>query len=95
MMHTEMPANMTQVEIYTKPGCPYCRRAMHLLREKGVHFKEIVASEKPEVRAEMQKRADGRNTFPQIFINGTGIGGCDDLFALEDSGKLDEMLRHH
>jgi len=93
MMHMEAPKTMAQVEIYVKPGCPYCARAMHLLREKGVAFKEIVASENPAVRAEMQKRADGRNTFPQIFINGAGIGGCDDLFKLEESGKLDAILR--
>jgi len=93
MIHAEMPKTMAQVEIYVKPGCPYCERARHLLREKGVAFKEIVASEKPELRAEMQQRANGRNTFPQIFINGAGIGGCDDLFKLEQSGELDKILK--
>ncbi|MFC4626580.1 glutaredoxin 3 [Daeguia caeni] len=83
---------MVDVTIYTKPGCPYCIRAKGLLEEKGVQFKEIVASENPELRAEMQARS-GRNTFPQIFVGTVHVGGCDDLFALEAQGKLDGLLK--
>lgn len=81
-----------QVEIYTTPWCPYCLRAKHLLEKKGVDYTEIDVSFDGTKRAEMQERADGRGTVPQIFIGGTGIGGCDELHALERAGELDSML---
>jgi glutaredoxin 3 len=83
---------MAQVEIYTTPICPYCARAKRLLTEKGVAFVEIDVSVDPAKRDTMIARASGRYTVPQIFINGTGIGGSDDLHALDRAGKLDSML---
>jgi glutaredoxin 3 len=82
---------MTDVTIYTRPGCPYCTRAVGLLKNKGVEFNEINAGATPEQRAEMQARS-GRNTFPQIFVGSVHVGGCDDLFALDNAGKLDGLL---
>lgn len=82
---------MVDVTIYTRPGCPYCIRAVGLLNEKGVQFNEINAGATPELRAEMQERS-GRNTFPQIFVGSVHVGGCDDLFALDNAGKLDGLL---
>lgn len=83
---------MPSIEIYTKPYCPYCADAMDLLRAKGAEFKEIVASGDPALRAEMIKRSDGASTFPQIFIGETHVGGCDDLYALDQAGGLDPLL---
>jgi len=83
---------MVDVTIYTRPGCPYCSRAVDLLTRKGVEFNEINAGATPELRAEMQERS-GRNTFPQIFVGAVHVGGCDDLFALDSQGKLDGLLR--
>lgn len=83
---------MVDVTIYTKPGCPYCTRAKKLFDDKGVDYKEIVAASDPALRAEMVEQAGGRNTFPQIFINTRHVGGCDDLYALEEAGKLDNLL---
>jgi len=80
------------ITIYTRPFCAFCSRALSLLGDKGVAVKEIEAGFDPALRAEMQERS-GRNTFPQIFIGETHIGGCDDLFALERAGKLDPMLK--
>ena len=82
---------MAQIDIYTKPYCPYCERAKALLEKKGVEFKEIVASHDSALRAEMNERS-GRLTYPQIFINGAHVGGCDDLMALESRGGLDPLL---
>jgi glutaredoxin 3 len=82
---------MALIEIYTKPYCPYCERALALLNQKGVTYKEIVASNDPDLRAQMNKRS-GRNTFPQIFIDGLHVGGCDDLVALNARGGLDPLL---
>ncbi|PQZ46420.1 glutaredoxin 3 [Ochrobactrum sp. MYb15] len=82
---------MVDVTIYTRLGCPYCTRAVGLLNEKGVQFNEINAGATPELRAEMQERS-GRNTFPQIFVGSVHVGGCDDLFALDNAGKLDGLL---
>lgn len=82
---------MAQVTIYTKPFCPYCVRAMDLLEKKGVAFTEIEAAFDPERKREMVERS-GRSTFPQIFVNGRHIGGCDDMMALEREGRLDPLL---
>jgi len=83
---------MSEVEMYTTMFCPYCSRARALLRKKGVVFADIDIAEEPERRAEMIKRAGGRTTVPQIFIDGEHIGGCDDLVALDRAGKLDPNL---
>ncbi len=83
---------MADIDIYTIRYCPYCADAKELLTRKGVTFQEIDASGDREVRKEMIERADGRSTFPQIFIGGTHVGGCDDLYALDEAGKLDPLL---
>ena len=82
---------MAKVEMYTKAFCPFCVRAKSLLKNKGVKFIDIPAAMDRNKRKEMNERS-GRNTFPQIFIDGKHIGGCDDIFALENSGKLDPLL---
>lgn len=82
------------VTVYSTLLCPYCHRAKALLRKKGVLFTEIDVSMDTEKRAEMTKRAHGRHTVPQIFVGDTHVGGCDDLYALEDEGKLDSLLEH-
>jgi glutaredoxin 3 len=83
---------MANVEIYTTPICPYCLRAKRLLDRKGVEFVEIDLWQHPGRREEMIRRAGGRRTVPQIFIDGRGVGGSDDLHALEAVGKLDALL---
>ena len=83
---------MAQVTIYTKAYCPYCVRAKALLSQKGVQFDEVKIDEQPELRPAMIERANGRTTVPQIFIGDTHVGGCDDLFALENAGTLNSML---
>ncbi|HEX5378037.1 MAG TPA: glutaredoxin 3 [Phenylobacterium sp.] len=83
---------MAKVTIYTKPYCPYCVRAVSLLEKKGVEFTEVEAGFDPEKRREMIQRANGRATFPQIFVGDEHIGGCDDMMALEYAGKLDTLL---
>lgn len=84
---------MPDIEIYTSPLCPYCHRAKKLLKQKGVDFKEIDVLMSPKRRTEMRERAGGVNTVPQIFINGRGVGGSDELHALERQGQLDPLLR--
>jgi glutaredoxin 3 len=83
---------MTEVVIYTRDWCSYSDAARALLERKGVSFQEINATGNRELRAQMIERANGASTFPQIFIGATHVGGCDDLYALEDQGKLDTML---
>ena len=82
---------MVKVEIYTTGYCPYCVRAKDLLQRKGAVFAEINA-ENDELREQMIVKAGGRRTVPQIFINDTHVGGCDDLYALDQQGKLDALL---
>ena len=81
-----------KVEIYATSWCPYCTRARQLLAAKGVATLEIDVEARPGAREEMTARS-GRRTVPQIFINQTHVGGCDDLIALEAAGKLDPLLQ--
>ena len=83
---------MTQVTIYTKSWCPYCHSAIDLLKKKGVAYEHIDVSSGGEAQAAMTKRANGRSSVPQIFIDETHVGGCDDLYALDAAGKLDPLL---
>ncbi len=84
---------MVDVTIYTRNGCGYCSAALGLLKKKNVAFVEHNATIEPNARQEMLGRANGRTTFPQVFIGATHVGGCDDLFALEDQGRLDGLLK--
>ena len=84
---------MTSVEIYTQKYCPYCHWAKELLSRKGADFREIDVTGDAQMRQEMFERTNGRTSVPQIFIGATYVGGCDDLYALEDAGKLDPLLR--
>lgn len=83
---------MKPVEIYTTPLCGYCHAAKRLLTKKGVPFSEIDVSRDPELRAAMTRRSHGGRTVPQIFVGETHVGGCDDLYALENEGRLDLLL---
>ena len=83
---------MKSVEIYTTRFCGFCTAAKRLLVAKGVTFAEIDVGIAPDKRAEMMQRTDGGRTVPQIFIGGRHIGGCDELYELERSGKLDDLL---
>jgi glutaredoxin 3 len=80
------------VEIYTKTFCSYCWRAKMLLESKGVAFNEISVDFGGELRQQMVQRAKGRTTVPQIFIGETHVGGCDELVALEQAGRLDALI---
>ena len=83
---------MPKVEIYTWQYCPFCIRAKSLLKKKNVNFTEYKIDGDEDARTLMIERADGRRTLPQIFIDNEGIGGCDDLYTLENENKLDPLL---
>jgi glutaredoxin 3 len=83
---------MKEILVYSKEICPYCVRAKALLSRKGAAFKEIKITD-DATKEEMIKKSGGRMTVPQIFIGDLHVGGCDDLYALEASGKLDELLK--
>jgi glutaredoxin 3 len=80
------------VEIYTKAFCSFCWRAKNLLEAKGVDFVEIPIDMSGKDRALMIERANGRTTVPQIFIRGEHVGGCSELYRLDDEGRLDQLL---
>ncbi|GDX36194.1 glutaredoxin-1 [Alphaproteobacteria bacterium] len=84
---------MTKIIIYTKDICPYCNKAKALLQRKNAQYHEIKVVD-DVTKEEMVKKANGKMTVPQIFINDIHIGGCDDLYAMEAEGKLDELLKH-
>jgi glutaredoxin 3 len=81
-----------KVEIYTWRTCPFCIRAKSLLASKGVEFTEYSIDGDEIARSQMSKRAKGRRSLPQIFINDQHIGGCDDIHDLDAEGELDRLL---
>lgn len=83
---------MADVTLYTRQFCGFCTAAKRLLDGKGVSYTEHDATFSPDLKQEMIAKANGRTTFPQIFIAGVHVGGCDELHALERAGKLDPML---
>ncbi len=83
---------MASITIYSTLLCPFCHRAKALLRRKGLDYLEIDVGMDAAKRREMEARANGRHTVPQIFIGERHVGGCDDLHALEAEGKLDELI---
>ncbi|MEL6225018.1 MAG: glutaredoxin 3 [Cyanobacteria bacterium J06626_14] len=80
------------VEIYTWSMCPFCVRAKALLNKKGVPFTEYCIDGDEAARDEMAKRSRGHRTLPQIFINDQHIGGCTELYELEQEGRLNLLL---
>ena len=80
------------ITVYVSDWCPYCRRAKDLLTKKGTAFSEINVDDEPKFREEMIARSN-RRTVPQIFIGEKHVGGCDDLFALEEAGQLDRLIQ--
>jgi glutaredoxin 3 len=92
MLMDPEPREAPKVEIYTWRFCPFCIRAKGLLDRKGVIYNEYGIDGDDEARSVMTRRAGGRSSLPQIFINGEAIGGCDELHELERFGQLDRML---
>ena len=83
---------MAHVLIYSSAWCGNCARAKKLLSGKGVAYEDVDVDAAPRRRIEMREKAGGRTSVPQIFIDGVHVGGCDDIHALDETGKLDEML---
>ena len=81
-----------KIIIYTKSYCPYCIKAKQLLKNKNVNFTEIDITNNQSLIEEMLLKSSGRKTVPQIFIDDFHVGGCDDLYALNDKGELNKLL---
>ena len=83
---------MKKVEIYTWQYCPFCIRAKSLLNKKNIEFIEYKIDGDESAREKMSQRANGKRSLPQIFIDNNSIGGCDDLYSLEEENKLDSLI---
>ena len=83
---------MKKVEIYTWQYCPFCIRAKALLNKKNIDFTEYKIDGDESAREKMSQRANGKRSLPQIFIDNNSIGGCDDLYSLEEENKLDSLI---
>jgi len=81
-----------KIDIFTSPLCGFCTVAKNLLIKKGVDFDEYDVVKEPSLKPVMIERANGSKTVPQIFINQQHIGGWEELFGLDQNGKLDEIL---
>ena len=83
---------MKKVVIYTTGLCPFCLLAKRLLTEKDVSYQEVDILMDPLARADMVEKSGGRTSVPQIFVEDFHVGGSDDLYALEQEGRLDGIL---
>ncbi len=83
---------MPNIRMYATAVCPYCVRAEQLLKRKGVADIEKIRVDQDPARRDEMMQLTGRRTVPQIFIDDYHVGGCDDLFALDHAGKLDDLL---
>ncbi|MCF8462767.1 MAG: glutaredoxin 3 [Rickettsiaceae bacterium] len=83
---------MKKIIIYTKENCPYCIKAKKLLEKKHLSYEEIDVTGQDEMREKLVELSGGRKTVPQIFIGDYHVGGCDDLYAMEEEGELDKLL---
>jgi glutaredoxin 3 len=83
---------MATIEVYSSDRCPYCVKAKALLDRKGVEYKEINVTEDDKARQALVEKAKGLRTVPQIFIDGNHVGGCDDLYELDQKGELDPLI---
>ena len=81
-----------KIDIYTSPLCGFCTVAKNFLIKKGLDFDEYDVLKEPSLKPIMIERANGSKTVPQIFINQHHIGGWEQLFGLDQNGKLDEIL---
>jgi glutaredoxin 3 len=84
---------MSAIEIYTTRFCPFCVRAKQLLSSKGLAFNEVPVDGNSQLRQEMTNKAQGAHTVPQIWVNGTHVGGCTELISADRSGELDRLLQ--
>ncbi|WP_333877633.1 glutaredoxin 3 [Methylobacter sp.] len=82
---------MPEIQIYTTNICPYCMMAKRLLNKKGVSYTEINVDAEPGLREEMMLKTN-RRTVPQIYIGDYHVGGFDELYALDQQKKLDDLL---
>jgi glutaredoxin 3 len=83
---------MSGITIYSSMLCGFCHRAKQLLNQKNLPFDEIDVGERPGAYQEMLKISHGSSSVPQIFIGNTHVGGCDELFGMDSSGELDDLL---
>lgn len=83
-----------RVVMYGTPHCSYCMAARMLLKKKGVEFDEISVSGDAAMREQMEKLS-GKRSVPQIFVGDQPVGGFDELYTLDQDGRLDELLGRH
>jgi glutaredoxin 3 len=83
---------MKKITIYTTSICPYCTKAKSLLDSKNLSYEEINIEDDERLREEMMQKSSNRRTVPQIFIGDHHVGGCDDLYLLDQKGELNQLL---
>jgi glutaredoxin 3 len=82
---------MIRVTIYTTEPCGYCRTAKALLDKRQIPYEEINLAKDPDGRAELVKLT-GMMTFPQVVIDGSPIGGYQELAQADRAGRLAELV---
>ena len=74
------------------PQCGFSAATVNVLKGYSYPFKGVNILADPEIRAALPEYSEWP-TFPQVFINGELVGGCDILHELKDSGKLEKLLK--
>jgi glutaredoxin 3 len=78
--------------MYTTAICPYCIRAERLLESKGIKNIDKIRVDLDPAQRQVMMQKTGRRTVPQIYVGDTHVGGFDDLYALDQAGRLDPLL---
>ena len=81
------------IHMFVSNYCPYCDKAKALLEQKGLSYETFNIQQDQSAFEKMHQLTNGARTVPQIIIHGKAIGGCDDLYALEEQGKLDALIQ--
>lgn len=84
---------MAAVVMYCTASCPFCHAAERLLVQKGVRELQKIRVDLDAARRREMMQRSGRHTVPQIWIGARHVGGCDDLYELEQQGRLEPLLR--
>ena len=84
---------MKKIELYSTPTCGFCHAAKRLLGDIGICYFEVDISSDPKLRSDMIRKANGIRTVPQIFVNNEHLGGFSELYAMQQSGILEKLLK--
>ena len=84
---------MKKIDLYSTRTHEFCHSAKRLLRDKDISYLEIDISSDPMSGGKMKRKEKGIRTVPQIYVNNAHLGGLAELYAMQQFGKLEKLLK--